>query len=50
MKKFLTLVLCTLSLLSLSAAVLPDTIVAFPGAEGFGKYTSGGRGLRLTRR
>ena len=26
------------------AAVLPDTIVAFPGAEGFGKYTSGGRG------
>ena len=26
------------------AAVLPDTIVAFPSAEGFGKYTSGGRG------
>ena len=47
MKKFLTLVLCTLSLLSLSAAVLPDTIVAFPGAEGFGKYTSGGRGGKV---
>lgn len=47
MKKFLTLVLCTLSLWSLSAAVLPDTIVAFPGAEGFGKYTSGGRGGKV---
>lgn len=43
-KNILTLVLCTLSLGSLSAALLPDTIVAFPGAEGFGKYTSGGRG------
>ena len=31
----------------LSAAVLPDTIVAFPGAEGFGKYTSGGRGGKV---
>ncbi len=30
-----------------SAAVLPDTIVAFPGAEGFGKYTSGGRGGKV---
>lgn len=47
MKKILTLVLCTLSLWSLSAAVLPDTIVAFPGAEGFGKYTSGGRGGKV---
>lgn len=47
MKKILTLVLCTLSLCSLSAAVLPDTIVAFPGAEGFGKYTSGGRGGKV---
>jgi hypothetical protein len=27
--------------------VLPDTIVAFPGAEGFGKYTSGGRGGKV---
>ena len=27
-----------------SAGLLPDTLVAFPGAEGFGKYTSGGRG------
>lgn len=32
---------------SLSAAVLPDTIIAFPGAEGFGKYTSGGRGGKV---
>ena len=47
MKKILTLVLCTLSLCSLSAALLPDTIVAFPGAEGFGKYTSGGRGGKV---
>ena len=29
------------------AALLPDTIVAFPGAEGFGKYTSGGRGGKV---
>lgn len=47
MKKILILVLCTLSLGSLSATVLPDTLVAFPGAEGFGKYTSGGRGGRV---
>ena len=47
MRNILTLVLCTLSLCSLSAALLPDTIVAFPGAEGFGKYTSGGRGGRV---
>lgn len=47
MKKILTFVLCTLSLCSLSAALLPDTLVAFPGAEGFGKYTSGGRGGKV---
>lgn len=47
MKRIITLVLCTLSLCSLSAALLPDTIVAFPGAEGFGKYTSGGRGGKV---
>lgn len=29
------------------AALLPDTLVAFPGAEGFGKYTSGGRGGKV---
>ncbi len=47
MKKILTFVLCTLAFCSLSAALLPDTIVAFPGAEGFGKYTSGGRGGKV---
>ena len=29
------------------AGLLPDTLVAFPGAEGFGKYTSGGRGGKV---
>ena len=24
-----------------------DTLLAFPGAEGFGKYTSGGRGGKV---
>ena len=47
MRKILTLVLCALSFCPLSAALLPDTIVAFPGAEGFGKYTSGGRGGKV---
>lgn len=37
---------CLCSVISY-AAVLPDTIVAFPGAEGFGKYTSGGRGGKV---
>ena len=44
MRKILILVLCTLSFCTMSATMLPDTLVAFPGAEGFGKYTSGGRG------
>ena len=47
MRKILILVLCTLSFCTLSATMLPDTLVAFPGAEGFGKYTSGGRGGRV---
>lgn len=47
MKKILTLVLCTFALCPLSAGLLPDTLVAFPGAEGFGKYTSGGRGGKV---
>ena len=38
--------LCLCSLIA-SAGLLPDTIVAFPGAEGFGKYTSGGRGGKV---
>lgn len=36
--------ICCLSSLIATAGLLPDTLVAFPGAEGFGKYTSGGRG------
>ncbi len=39
-------VVCLCSVIA-SAALLPDTIVAFPGAEGFGKYTSGGRGGKV---
>jgi hypothetical protein len=39
-------VCCFYSLIA-SAALLPDTLVAFPGAEGFGKYTSGGRGGKV---
>ena len=46
-RTFIFFVLCTLSLCSLSAAILPDTLLAFPGAEGFGKYTSGGRGGKV---
>ena len=38
---------CCLSSVIASAALLPDTLVAFPGAEGFGKYTSGGRGGKV---
>ena len=38
--------LCLCSLIA-SAGLLPDTIVAFPGAKGFGKYTSGGRGGKV---
>ena len=38
---------CCLGSLVVSAGLLPDTLVAFPGAEGFGKYTSGGRGGKV---
>ena len=38
--------LCLSSLIA-TAAILPDTLLAFPGAEGFGKYTSGGRGGKV---
>ena len=38
--------LCLCSIVGF-AAVLPDTLLAFPGAEGFGKYTSGGRGGKV---
>ena len=39
--------ICCFCSVIVSAALLPDTIVAFPGAEGFGKYTSGGRGGKV---
>ena len=39
--------ICCFGSLVASAGLLPDTIVAFPGAKGFGKYTSGGRGGRV---
>ena len=42
-----TFLLCLLSFSGLQAAIMPDTLVAFPGAEGFGKYTSGGRGGKV---
>ena len=38
---------CCISSLVAFAGLLPDTLVAFPGAEGFGKYTSGGRGGKV---
>ena len=43
----LCLVLAFSIQLSAFSAVLPDTLLAFPGAEGFGKYTSGGRGGKV---
>lgn len=46
-KRFIVATICCLSSLIATAALLPDTIVAFPGAEGFGKYTSGGRGGKV---
>lgn len=39
-------VFCLSSLIA-TAALLPDTLLAFPGADGFGKYTSGGRGGKV---
>ena len=46
-KRFALAAIGCLCLVIASAAVLPDTIVAFPAAEGFGKYTSGGRGGKV---
>lgn len=46
-KRFLVATIgCLCSVIAFSA-VLPDTLLAFPGAEGFGKYTSGGRGGKV---
>ncbi|MDE5785165.1 MAG: Por secretion system protein, partial [Duncaniella sp.] len=43
MKRFLfPIVACALALSS--TAVAADNLLAFPGAEGFGRYTTGGRG------
>jgi pectate lyase len=44
--------ICILSLLSCAqqnkmAAIADDNAIAFPGAEGFGKYTTGGRGGKI---
>ena len=39
--------ICCFSSLIATAGLLPDTLIAFPGAEGFGKYTSGGRGGKV---
>lgn len=38
------LVFCTVCAPALSSVAAPDNVPAFPGAEGFGKYTQGGRG------
>lgn len=46
-QRFLVAAVVCLSSIIAFADVLPDTIVAFPGAEGFGKYTSGGRGGKV---
>ena len=46
-KRFIVATICCLSSLIAMAGLLPDTLVAFPGAEGFGKYTSGGRGGKV---
>ena len=45
MKKIFTLILSLISLTSVALAEVTATAVpAFPGAEGFGRYTTGGRG------
>ncbi|MCM1078178.1 MAG: pectate lyase [Bacteroidales bacterium] len=43
-QKFLTLILAALPLL---ATAQTETAPAFPGAEGFGRYTTGGRGGKV---
>lgn len=47
-KKFTTLLLGFIAMLAcMQFLSAQDTIPAFPGAEGFGKYVSGGRGGRI---
>ncbi|MDR0729466.1 MAG: pectate lyase [Prevotellaceae bacterium] len=46
-KAYLFIALCTLILLLPTATAYGQLPVAFPGADGFGKYTTGGRGGRV---
>lgn len=44
MKKFFTAMLLLIAGLGTASAQSADGVLAFPGADGFGKYTTGGRG------
>ncbi len=44
----LTLVLTGNIYLRAGAEAAGDSVIAFPGAEGFGKYTTGGRGGKVS--
>ena len=44
MKSLTTLLVSALCMLAMTATAQTEKLPAFPGAEGFGKYTTGGRG------